>query len=219
MHPVTSSVTEKSLPRARLLTSDESSAMLEEKENKKKRELEQKENRKQEGAEKKRIREETAKRNKEQRAQKAQERLQRKQGKANAVSQRVSRKKKNSTATSSIASIVDVPATNGDDSDVSDVADEELQTEVSQQKNAMDNEDIDLNICCMGFQSWHDDVLEGGGQSGSPVSVGDGCMRTALKMLHQTMMDFSVFVLFVLTNTLCKQLIIVTIFVCLITCK
>ena len=43
--------------------------MLEEKENKKKRELEEKEKRKQERADKKRIIEETAKRNKEQRAQ------------------------------------------------------------------------------------------------------------------------------------------------------
>ena len=63
-----SSTPERSLPCARLLTSDESLAMLEEKENKK-RELEEKEKRKQERADKKRIREETAKRNKEQRAQ------------------------------------------------------------------------------------------------------------------------------------------------------
>jgi len=42
---VTSSVTERSLPCARLLTSDERLAMLEEKENKKKRELEEKEKR------------------------------------------------------------------------------------------------------------------------------------------------------------------------------
>jgi len=27
----------------------------------------------------------------------------------------------------------------------------------------MDNEDIDPNLYCMYFQSWHDDVLEGGG--------------------------------------------------------
>ena len=79
VHTEPSSTSERSLPRARLLTSDESLAMLEEKENKKKRELEEKEKRKQERAEKKRIREETAKRNKEQRAQKAQERATRQQ--------------------------------------------------------------------------------------------------------------------------------------------
>ena len=69
----------------------------------------------------------------------------------------------------------------------------------------MDNEDIDPNICCMYFQSWHDDVLEGMGQSGYSSSVEDGCMKTALKMLYQTMMDFNIFVLFALTNTLCEQ--------------
>jgi len=41
------------------------------------------------------------------------------------------------------------------------VAAEEVQTEVI--KDVMGNEDIDLNVCCMCFQSWHDDVLKGGG--------------------------------------------------------
>jgi len=63
-----SSIPERSLPRTRLLTSDESLAMLEEKEYKKKRELEENKNRKQERAEKKRLREEKEKRNKEGRA-------------------------------------------------------------------------------------------------------------------------------------------------------
>ena len=46
---------------------------------------------------------------------------------------------------------------------ISDIAAEELLTEITQQKNVMDNEDIDPNIHCMCFQSWHHDVLEGGG--------------------------------------------------------
>ena len=70
----------------------------------------------------------------------------------------------------------------------------------------MDNEDIDPNICCMCFQLRHDDVLEGGrAQWIFFKCVEDGCMNTALKMLHQTMMDFNIFVFFALTNTLCEQ--------------
>ena len=87
--------------------------------------------------------------------------MQRQQGKGNAVSQRASRKIRKSTATNSTASTADVPGTSADDSDVSDVTADEPQTEVTRLKNA--NEDIDSNICCMCFQSWHDDVLEGGG--------------------------------------------------------
>ena len=84
---------------------------------------------------------------------------------AGQASKRVSRKKKNSTITNSSASTVSIIPINGgvDDSDISDIAAEELLTEITQQKNVMDNEDIDPNICCMCFQSWHDDVLEGGG--------------------------------------------------------
>jgi len=111
VRPEPSSIPERSLPRARLLTSDENLAMLEEKENKKKRELEGKEKRKQERAEKKWLREETAKRNKERRAQKTQERARTQQGNATAISQRVSRKKKSSNS-STTDSNVDIPATN-----------------------------------------------------------------------------------------------------------
>jgi len=85
------------------------------------------------------------------------------QGNATAVSQRVSRKKKSSNSITT-NSTVNIPATNVglvDNSDVSDVAVEEVQTEVV--KNVMGNEDIDPNVCCMRFQLWHDDVLEGGG--------------------------------------------------------
>ena len=57
-------------------------------------------------------------------------------------------------------STVDVPATNADDLDVvSDVAAEEPLTEVTRLKNAMDNQDIDPNVCCMCFQLWQDVAL------------------------------------------------------------
>ena len=46
---------------------------------------------------------------------------------------------------------------------------------------------------------------KGVGQSGYSAGVEDGCMKTVLKMLYQTMMDLNIFVLFALTNTLCEQ--------------
>jgi len=43
---------------------------------------------------------------------------------------------------------------------------------------------------------------------GSLSGVGDGCMEATLKILQQTMMDFSIFGFFALKNTMCEQLII-----------
>jgi len=73
-HPQPSDVPPRSLPRTRLLTSNESLAMLEEKENKKK-ESEEKERCKQEKLEKKRLREEAAKKKQEEKAKKLLTRL------------------------------------------------------------------------------------------------------------------------------------------------
>ena len=64
----------RATPRARLLTSDESLAQLQEKEKKKKEQAEEKERKKQERAEKKRIREENLKKKQEEKDRKAEER-------------------------------------------------------------------------------------------------------------------------------------------------
>ena len=65
------SLSKRSKPKARLLTSAECLKMLQEKENKKKQQLEEKERKRKEREEKKRIREEEAKRKKEEKERKA----------------------------------------------------------------------------------------------------------------------------------------------------
>ena len=75
-HPQPSDVPSRSLPRARLLTSNESLAVLEEKDNKRRsKESEENERCKQERLEKKRLREEAAKKKQEEKAKKLMTRL------------------------------------------------------------------------------------------------------------------------------------------------
>ena len=81
----------RATPQARLLTSNESLAQLQEKEKKKKEQAEEKERKKQERAEKKRIREENLKKKQEEKARKAEERAKKQQEKKG--KQRVSTRK------------------------------------------------------------------------------------------------------------------------------
>ena len=79
---ITPTTPKRSVPRARVLTSDESLALLEQKENAKEMALLEKEKRKIERAEKKQKREESLQQKKEQRARKAEEKARKQQEKA-----------------------------------------------------------------------------------------------------------------------------------------
>ena len=187
VHPVpaTNTVTtptapKRSFPRARLLTSDESLAMLEEKENAKKEALLEKEKRKIERAENKRKREESLQKKKEERARKAEEKARKQQEKAKAPSTRGRKKNKVTDATTHITSTAAVtlsesvsPMTHVTTDGTAIASASVTVTNVTSTSTApctsvrghetSIGEVIDPNKCCMCFVSYEDDILEGTG--------------------------------------------------------
>jgi len=79
-----------------------------------------------------------------------------------------------------------------------------VQTEVV--KNAMGNEDIDLNVCCMCFQWWHD---EGGGAEWVSRKCGRWMHKDCIEdvVINRQCWILAFLIFFVLTNTLCEQLL------------
>ena len=153
----------RATPRARLLTSDESLAELQEKEKKKKDQAEEKEKRKQEREEKKRLREETLRKKKEEKAAKAEERAKKLQEKKE--KQTASKRKQNKRhvdATSEVAASSETlsPAEMIEPSEASSSAE---RAHGSNPKGKASVESIDPNTCCMCFGSFEDDVCNGDG--------------------------------------------------------
>jgi len=193
IYPVATSVTtpstpappKRSIPKARLLTSDESLAALEEKEKAKKEALLEKERKKAERVAKKQQREEELKKKREERAKKAEEKAREKARKQQEKATRGRSKKQTSSqlvsATTEAPSTVEgtsiaiaatesttVTTTTATSSDVSmsttvasvgNVVLESTDCEVADK----DDEVIDPNTCCMCFVNYEDDVLEGAG--------------------------------------------------------
>jgi len=175
----------RSVPKARLLTSDESLAIIEEKEKAKKDALLEKERKKAERIAKKQQREEEMKKKKEERARKAEERAREKakkqqeksrtktrgSAKRKSTDQNVASAQNESAATGTTTTIITRTATSGarnDDVSVTNaVANGSSLNSASVtchgQDPATDGEDIDPDTCCMCFGSYEDDVIDGGG--------------------------------------------------------
>ena len=153
----------KSLPRAKLLTSNESLLMLKEKEKKKQEEIEQKEVRKKEREEKKKKRELELQRKAEERVIKAKEKVEKeneRKRKAEEKAQKITEekaqnakktggKKKKRTGES---------APKHGASAAGPSAPKQRKTRES---TATELETIDTNMCCMCFGNYDDDVLQG----------------------------------------------------------
>ena len=147
----TSSAPKRPSTRARLLTSDECLRMLEEKEKKKEMETQEKEKRRNERAAKKKEREELLQKKKEEKAKKAEERAKKAEEKARKTS--TSRKQKKSTTSepspSAFASICDETTA--------------ARSAGNSNLDRSGDESIDVNVCCMCFVHYDDDVREGSG--------------------------------------------------------
>ena len=156
----TSIVPKRPSTRARLLTSDESLQLLEEKEKKKEMEALEKEKRKSERAAKKKEREELLQKKKEEKAKQAEERARKAEEKAakTKTSKRQTTKKKSSTCP---ATSEPCPATSEPCPATSEPCPSE--TTAGPLTDSSGNDEIDVNICCMCFGHYEDDVLEGAG--------------------------------------------------------
>ena len=184
VHPVqntTPTAPKRSIPRARLLTSDESLALLEEKENAKKMALLEKEKRKIERAEKKKKREEALQQRKEERARKAEEKARLQQEKAKKQPTRGRGRKKSkvtddgttsvaAVATTSVTAVTTTTAVTVSTTVTTVTSIPSISTipsttycEPTQSNNSEPSEMIDPNKCCMCFVTYEDDVLDGAG--------------------------------------------------------
>ena len=171
------SLSKRSKPKARLLTSAECLKMLQEKENKKKQQLEEKERKRKEREEKKRIREEEAKRKKEEKERKAQERAEKAKQKSKVSGQSKNSRKRNISETpqvsnkrrknsEAVTAEVTVEASSssiGNESRAVNNSMEEPITSSTGNTLGTVNNSIDVNICCMCFKSYENDVLERNG--------------------------------------------------------
>ena len=177
---------------ARLLTSHESLALLEEKENKKKTEVMEKEKRKKERAEKKKEREEEMRRKKEEKAKKAEEKANKAKEKAKKT-ETITRKtkasgKKNSSMmqpTAELCPLVYVePSSEITTSSHSDQAGPSNEITTSSSSDRHDDS-INVNICCMCFVHYEDDVLEGLGADWISCKCGrwlhEDCVEDVIK--------------------------------------
>jgi len=159
----TPTTSKRASPRAQLLTSDESLALLEEKVKKKQMELMEKEKRKAERAEKKREKEEALKKKQEEKAKKVQEKAKKADEKAREKAKRQARaparlRKKNDSPTE--------PAMATDPVQVgpsSDMVTDPVVPSTESTTNSRNDENINPNVCCMCFVHYEDDVLEGSG--------------------------------------------------------
>ena len=149
----TSSAPKRPSTRARLLTSDECLRMLEEKEKKKEMETQEKEKRKNERAAKKKEREKLLQKKKQEKAKKAKERAKTAEEKARktSTSRKTTKKKSTTSETSPSASAL--------------ICDETTAARSTGNSNLdrSDDENIDVNVCCMCFVHYDDDVREGSG--------------------------------------------------------
>ena len=169
VHPVqstTPTAPKRSVPQARLLTSDENLALLEQKENAKKMALLEKEKRKIEPAEKKQKRQEVLRQRKADRARKAEEKARLQQEKAK---KQPTRGRKKSTVTDDVtasdaaittttAAIVSTTV-----STVTSVPSTSIPLTTDCDTTQSTSEVIDPNKCCMCFVTYEDDVLDGAG--------------------------------------------------------
>ena len=158
----------RSVPRARLLTSDESLALLEQKENAKKMALLEKEKRKIEQAEKKQKREEALRQRKEERARKAEEKARLQQEKAKKQPTRGRGRKKSKITDDATASVAAVTTTTAaivstTASTVTSVPNTSIPFTTDRDTTQNTSEVIDPNKCCMCVVTYEDDVLDGAG--------------------------------------------------------
>jgi len=147
--------------RARLLTSNESLRLLEEKEQKKEAEALEKEKRKNERAAKKKEREELQQKKRDERARKAEDRAKKAEDKAKTSKARAVKKKKSHCVWPRSSTTQQCPSTAEPGSSVhTDTQEEKVTQSTSSGEN---DECIDGNTCCMCFGHYDDDVIEGSG--------------------------------------------------------
>ena len=161
----------KTLPCARLLTSAECLAQLEEKEPQKKLAAEEKEQRKKERDEKRAMREQEQKRKAEERAKKAEERARKAKEMAEKKAKKVAekttskaadkttRKTAEKTTRKTVEKTNSTPNIGGEAGPSSESSDEPVP-----KKRCMTNSDIEEDLCCMCFGSYSDDVIEQSGK-------------------------------------------------------
>ena len=152
----------KTMPRARLLTSTDAMAQMEEKERKKKQALEEKERRKIEREDRKRQREEEQKRKAEERERKSKERAKKVK---QAVENKNKKKSRNATLETQKAN-TSAPILSADENE----AGPSCLKEPSRKKPRRDalpsstDSEIDFNVCCMCFGTYSEDVANGDGR-------------------------------------------------------
>ena len=189
----TNSKSKKKLPMARLLTSDQCLAELEEKERSKQLAIEEKERRKKEREtkrkqkeeilkEKKRQREENARKKAAEKLKKAEGKAKKAQEKANAQAERSRASVSNSRQRTSKRSLHSDPATASEetiaskrarsDDSAAGLSRRSSDPSASVMGKAATNEEIDPNICCMCFVTFEEDTLEGTGAEWLPCHCG-----------------------------------------------
>ena len=179
----TPATSKRTSPRARLLTSDESLALLEEKQKKKEMELMEKEKRKTEREEKKREKEETLKKKQEEKAKKAEEKAKKAEEKAKKAGEKTKRQAKapakGRKKNDSLAMATDPvgPSTG--------MATDSAGPSTESMTNTINDENIDSNVCCMCFVHYEDDVLEGSGMDWIACKCGrwlhEDCIEDVVK--------------------------------------
>ena len=175
------------IPKARLLTSSDCLAMLEEKEMKKKKALAEKEQRQKEREQKKKLKEEEAKRKAQEKAKKAEEKarkeVERAQEKARKEEEKLrrsaesaGRRKRKATLSTEAANTDRATHTasdtaTGSSSDTATGSSSDTVTRTSSNtatpatgtSQQMSGAGIDTDVCCMCFGNYEDDVLDGYG--------------------------------------------------------
>ncbi len=152
--PATPCGPKKTPPKARLLTSSDAIALLEEKERKKQQEAEEKERRKKEREAKKQEREQERKRKAEERLRKAEERARKKEENA-----RKTKEKARRTSTNSAKAGTKRKANESAGNTTFSPPQKRTCTTEKQQA-----EDVDTNVCCVCFTTYEEDVQEQSGQ-------------------------------------------------------
>ena len=148
-------------PKARLLTSIDALAILEEKEQKKQQEAEEKEQRKKEREAKRLDKQEECKRKAAERARKAEERAEEKTRKAEEKARKAEEKtwkaeeKAQKTNASSVRPGVRLKKRKANES-----TDKETTSPPEKRTRTAEQEVIDTNICCVCFTSFEEDALE-----------------------------------------------------------
>ena len=180
----TTNATTRDFPKARLLTSDECLAELEEKERKKQQAAEEKERKKKEREEKrkqrqqllqekKRQKEENIKKKAEEKAKKAQEKAQKGTSVSNTRQRAGKRTIQSVSAANSEASkrtrVASMPTSSASSASSSSHG---VASTIAKVVGGAGDEDIDPNICCMCFVTFEEDTLEGTGAEWIPCPCG-----------------------------------------------